>query len=214
MTPAAAPPIATASLPAQTARGLLAHGGGRVVGREVFHRVLIAGPCKLHVFVHHRLAMTREPQVKAVFKGLEVEPQHVHDGAHGHGVLDKPVPAAARQVGDGQRANLDALLGIVHLNAVAVEDDAGARPHEANVPVGGVLVQTQKKVQLISMSQHFLLPHSHGEEDVASTDDGLIGVVGVEVKAAAHKDPGQNVARGGNALTGLAANSHGEIELP
>ena len=86
--------------------------------------------------------------------------------------------------------------------------------HEAHVPVGGVLVEAEEKVQLVSVGQQFFFPDTDGEEDVAAADDGLIGVVGVEVKAAAYEDPGQNVAGGGDALTGLAADSHGEIELP
>jgi len=82
------------------------------------------------------------------------------------------------------------------------------------VPVGGVLVEAEEKVQLVAVVQDFLFAHSDGEEDMPATDDGLVGIVGVEVEAATYEDAGQNVARGGDALTGLAANCHGEIELP
>ena len=49
-----------------------------------------------------------------------------------------------------------------------------------------------------------------GEEGVAAADDGLIGVVGVEVEAAAAEDPGEDVSGSGDALTGGSSDTDAE----
>ena len=46
-----------------------------------------------------------------------------------------------------------------------------------------------------------------GEEGVAAADDGLVGVVGVEVQAAAAEDLGEDVAGSGDTLTGGASDT-------
>ena len=121
---------------------------------------------------------------------------------------------AAGEVGDGQRADLHAFLGVLNLNAITIKDDAGTGPHQMGVPVGSVLVKAEEKIQLVAVVEHFLFANADGEEDVAASDNGLVGVIGVEMKAPAHENAGQNVARGGDSLTGFTTDGHGEIELP
>src|SRR6185436_9746082 len=52
---------------------------------------------------------------------------------------------------------------------------------------------------------------ANGQEGVSAANDGLISVVSVEVQPAPCEDARENVARGGDALSILAANSDREI---
>ena len=70
----------------------------------------------------------------------------------------------------------------------------------------GVLVERQQQIQLISMIKHLLIRHSHREKNMAASNDGLIGIVGVQMKPPAHKDPGQNIAGRSNSLPGCTSN--------
>ena len=74
------------------------------------------------------------------------------------------------------------------------------------MPVHRVLVQAEEKVEPVSVAIHFLVADSDSEEDVAAADYRLVGVVGVEVKTAPDEYPSQDVAWGGDALSGFAAN--------
>ena len=47
---------------------------------------------------------------------------------------------------------------------------------------------------------------------MAAANDGLVGVVGVDVEAAADEDPRQDVAGGGDALARRAANADGKVD--
>ena len=52
-----------------------------------------------------------------------------------------------------------------------------------------------------------------GQESVAAADDGLVGVVGVEMEAAPRENAGENVSGGGDALAVLAADADCEINF-
>ena len=106
-----------------------------------------------------------------------------------------------------------AVVDVAGVDAVSVIDNTAAGAHEAEVPVHGVLVKAEEKVELVAVAVDLLVRDADGEEDVAATDDGLVSVVGIEVEAAADKDAGENVARGCDALTGLTADTHGKIVL-
>ena len=80
------------------------------------------------------------------------------------------------------------------------------------MPVHGVLVQTQKQVDLVAVAVLHLLGDAHREEDVATADDGLIGVVAAQVEAPAHEYPRKDVAGSRYALSGLSADGKGEVE--
>ena len=56
---------------------------------------------------------------------------------------------------------------------------------------------------------------ANGEKSVAAANDGLIGVVGVEMEAAATEDLGENVAGSGDSLASCSsdANSKGLLHL-
>ena len=76
----------------------------------------------------------------------------------------------------------------------------------------GVLVQAQQQVDVVAVRKGFLLADPHGQQDVSAPDDGLIGVVGVEMKSPANEHPGKDVAGRGNSLPGGTPDGDGEVE--
>ena len=74
-----------------------------------------------------------------------------------------------------------------------------------------VLVQAQQQVHGVPVAVQLLVGDTHHQEDVPASDDGLVGVVGVEMKAAADEYPSQDVAGSGDALSGLPADAHREV---
>ncbi len=60
------------------------------------------------------------------------------------------------------------------------------------------------------MLSHRVDAGADGEKRVAAANDGLVGVVGVQMQAAPAEDQCEDVARRGNTLTGRAANTDGE----
>jgi hypothetical protein len=78
------------------------------------------------------------------------------------------------------------------------------------VAVHGVLVQRNQQIDPIPHVGDFLRTGANGKKCVPATDDGLVGVVHVEVQAAAAENLGENVTWGGNALTGRAPYTNGE----
>src|SRR2546423_13357416 len=74
-----------------------------------------------------------------------------------------------------------------------------------------VLVERDEDVDLIAHVPHRRIARPNGQESVAAADDGLVGVVGVEMEPAPREDPRENIPGRGDALAVLAANADREI---
>src|SRR5258708_16659141 len=74
-----------------------------------------------------------------------------------------------------------------------------------------VLIERDQHVDLVAQIADRLIAGADGQECMPTSDDRLIGVVSVEMKPAPRKDAGQDVSRGGDALTVLAADGDCEI---
>ena len=97
-------------------------------------------------------------------------------------------------------------------DCVAVEQDRRARAHQLQVPIHRVLIQRHEHVELVAVTQDRLVTRAEGQEDVTAANDGLVGIVGVDVEPAPDEDPRQNVAGSGNPLARRAANADGEVD--
>ena len=80
------------------------------------------------------------------------------------------------------------------------------------VSVHRVLIEADYQVDDIAMGTDLAVTATDGEEGVATTDDGLVGVVGVHVDAPASKQASQDVPRSRNALSSRAADADYVIE--
>src|SRR6267142_3603747 len=81
------------------------------------------------------------------------------------------------------------------------------------MPGHRVLIETQQQIQLVSMSEHFPIRHSHREKNVTASNDGLISIVGVQMKAPADENSGQDITGCCDALSGCTSNAQCKIKL-
>ena len=164
------------------------------------------------VFVHHRLALPLQRQREAILEYGEVQPKQAGHGAEGNCVLDQLVAVFFGEIGDGEGTQLDSVPGVAGLDRIAVEDHPGPRAHYSEVTVHRVLIEAHEEVDLVAMGVNRPVAHPDGEKDVAAPDDRLVGVVGVEVEAAAHSDSCKYVAGRSDSLTGGTADAQREIK--
>ena len=116
-------------------------------------------------------------------------------------------------IGSVPKAIFYALAIIAGFDGITVEEHPCAGPHETLVSIHGVLIQTQQQVQLVSVGVDLTVADANGQKDVPASDNRLISVVGVEVKAAADEHSREDVAGGGDSLSGRPSNGNGNIEF-
>ena len=104
----------------------------------------------------------------------------------------------------GQRANLHAGGGRAGLDFIAVKQHARALGQQPQMAVHRVLVERNEHINFVAHAADGAVAGADGEESVAAADDGLIGVVGVEIESAPREDARENVARRGDALSGFS----------
>ena len=73
-----------------------------------------------------------------------------------------------------------------------------------------ILIERDQQIEAVTHVRDFLGTGTNGEKGVATANDGLIGVVGIEVQAAAAENLGEDVARCSDTLTGGAPNADGK----
>ena len=174
-------------------------------GLEVRLRMFETSPGDTDVLVDHLLPFSLELEGKGFFQDFEVQAEQEHGDSEGHRVLDELVAAFVAELVDGHRAKLGPFRHLSRLDSVAIKDDSRPRAHQSQMPVHRVLVQSQQQIELVAVGIDLLVAGAHGEKDVAAADDGLVGVVGVQVQSAAHEGARENVARGGDSLSGRAS---------
>src|SRR3970040_872514 len=76
-----------------------------------------------------------------------------------------------------------------------------------------VLIQRNEDVKFVTETKSRLVAGSESQEDVASANDRLVGVVCVQVKATAGGYAGQNISGSRYPLTRSAADSNRKINL-
>ena len=62
------------------------------------------------------------------------------------------------------------------------------------MPLQGVLIERDQQIQVVSVRVDLFLAHPHAQPDVASADDGLVTVVGIQIKSQAGGGLGKGVA--------------------
>src|SRR4030095_16312964 len=98
------------------------------------------------------------------------------------------------------------------LDFLVVEEGASTRLQQAEMTIHRVLIEWNEHVDLVTHVAHGRIAGANGEESMPTPNNGLVGVVGVEMQAAPGKDAGQDVSRGRDALTVLATYSNCEVK--
>ena len=73
--------------------------------------------------------------------------------------------------------------------------------------IHGVLVQRDQQIEAVTHVSDFFWAGANGQKSVATSNDRLIGIVGIQMQAAAAEHLCEDVARGGNTLTGGASDT-------
>ena len=173
--------------------------------------MVVASPGYANVLVYDCLTLPLEAQGQTFLKNLEVQTQQIGSRAHGHGVLGQPVAGVA-QFSYRQGAHLHTIGRFAGCDIVAVIQYRRARTHELQVPVHRILIQAHKQVEFVTMSVYLLVTDTNVQEDVAASDDGLVGVIGVQVESAPNEDTSKNIARSGDTLSGFTSDRYREIK--
>ncbi len=180
---------------------------------EVRPGILITGARHADVFGDHSLAFPFELQAENVLEDFELDADQPEHGRQRDRVLHQVASNLWRQVLYRERTELDARSGFARLDLVAVVKNGGARFHQTQVTIHGVLIERHHDVELVAEAEHRLVAGAKREKDMAAAHDGLVGVVGVQVQPAAHENARQDIARRRNALTRRAADRNRKINL-
>ena len=177
---------------------------------EVRARIFVAGASRHDVFRHHRLAFALELLREHLLERLQLDADEPQYGGHGGRVVVEDV---LRELRERQRAELDALGRRARFHAVLVVQHRCAGAHEPQVPVHGVLVERDEHGEIVAHAADGLFAGADGEEGMAAADDGLVGVVRVDVQATAGEQFRQDVARRRHALSGGSADADCEVDV-
>ena len=179
---------------------------------EVGARVFVTGAGDRDVGRDHRLALSLELERERRLQDLEVESQHMGDDAQRGRVLRQLVLRVPGEFDHRHAAEMNAVLVLPGGDVVGVVHRVGAGAQMTQVARHGVLVQAEEQVDVVAMRKGFLLADPHGQQNVSAPDDGLIGVVGVEMESPANEHPGKDVAGRGNSLPGSTPDGDGKVE--
>lgn len=176
-------------------------------------RIIIPGSRDTDIFRDHGLPFSLELERQDILKHLELDADEPQDGSESDGILDQISFDVRRQLFDRKRAELHAVGRCSGLDLVAVVKYPRAALHQFQMAIHRVLIERHQNVELVAEAQDRLVAGPEGQKDMAAADDGLIGVVGVEVKSAPDEDGGQDISRRRDSLPGGAADADGKIDF-
>src|SRR5919108_4709762 len=96
---------------------------------------------------------------------------------------------------------MHAFTGGAWLDCVGVINTGGALGEQSEVAIHGILVERDQQIEPVTHIRDFFWAGANGEKGVATANDRLISVVGVQVQPAATEDLCEDVARRGHTLT-------------
>ncbi len=186
------------------------HGQWTVEWPEIRGGIVIADSCDPDVFRHHGFAFFLELLGENLLQRLETNAHHAETGAHCERVLGHLITCDVSQLGDGERAELHARRGDTRLDRVRVVEACSAVGKQTKVAIHRVLVQRDQQIQAVTHVGDFLWTSADRKKRVPTANDRLIGVVSIQVQAAAAEDFREDVARCCDALTSGAPDGNGE----
>src|SRR5437016_8545215 len=86
------------------------------------------------------------------------------------------------------------------LDGISVVNNRGARRHQTQVPIDGILIERNQQIDAIAEACHFLNSRANREQRMPASNDRLIGVVRIQVEATPCENLGKDVSRGGHTL--------------
>ncbi len=175
--------------------------------------VIITGARHADIFRDHGVAFAFELQSQDIFENFELDADQAQHRGQRDGILHQVAANARRQLFDRERTELHAVRAFARLDLVAVVEDGGTRPHESEMAIHGVLIERYHDIDLVAETEHGFIAGPQREKNMPAADDGLVGIVGVQMQPAAHENARQNIARRGDTLACGTADRDREINF-
>ena len=115
----------------------------------------------------------------------------------------------APKPGSGQSCT--PVRGRARLDRLRVVDTRRAGGEQLEVAIHGVLIERNQQVDSVAEAGDALRTGADRQECMSAANDGLIGVVGIQVQAAPAEDPGENVAWRGDSLSCGASDTDAKV---
>src|SRR5438552_3397705 len=189
---------------------VLGHGKWPAERLEIRGGVIIAGPCDCDVFGDHGFAFLLELLGEDLLERLEADAHHAEAGADCECVLGHLVPGDVSQLRNWKRAELYAVRRGAWFDRVSVVNAGSAIGEQAQVAIHGILVQRDQQIDPITHVGDFFRAGTNRQKSVATSNDRLICVVGIQVEPPAAEDFCENVARRRDTLAGGASDTNGK----
>ncbi len=174
---------------------------------EVRSGVVVTGARNADVFGHNGLAFFLELLSEDVLQRREADAHHVQASADRECVLRNLIAGDIGQLGNRKRAELRAGSSGAGLDRVGIEDTRGTGSEQLQVAIHAVLVKRNEQVDSVTHVGDLIRTRANGQKRVAAANDGLIGVVGIQVKTTPAEDFRENVARRGHTLPSCASDT-------
>src|SRR5207244_5090054 len=126
------------------------------------------------------------------------------------GVLLDLAAAPLRELVHRKGTKLDAVCMGARFDGISVVNNRGARRHQSQVPVHGILIERNQEIEAIAEACHFLNPRANREQRMPAPNDRLIGVVSIQVEPTPSENLGKDVSRCGHTLTCGPSNRNSE----
>src|SRR5205807_8824144 len=101
--------------------------------------------------------------------------------------------------------------GRTRLEFVAVVKHARSSLHQSEMPIHGILVKRNQHIHFIAHAANGPVAGADGQKRVATSNNGLVGVVGVKIQPAARENAREEIPRAGDALTVFTADADCKI---
>src|SRR6266498_4361095 len=156
--------------------------------------VVVTGAGHSDVFGNDGLPFSFELQSEDVFEDLKLDADQAQHRCQSNGVLNQISSDVRRQLLHRKRTKLDAGFNFARFDLIAVVKDKRTRFHQAKMAIHRVLIEGNQNVELVTETENRGIAGAKREENVAATNDRLVGVVSVQVQPATDEDPRQDIA--------------------
>ena len=160
---------------------------------KVLRRVIVAGAGDGHVLGHDGVALLLELARDDCFERLRLDAEQLQRRAQ-RGRVGRELVAPG-QLLHRHRTKLHAFGGSAGLDLFGVVDGAGPCLQQLQVAVHRVLIERNEHIYLVTHVAHRRLAGADRQKRMPAADDGLVGVVSVEMKTRAARRCGPECRR-------------------
>ena len=178
--------------------------------KEVRGGIVVTEAGNIEIFRYNLVTLSPELFGKNLCKRLKTYSHHLQRSRQRQRVLLDLAAASLRELIHRQGTKLGGGCLGSGPDRVCVVNNGGARFHQTQVPVHGILIEGNQQVDAITEARHFLNSRANCKKSVPATNDRLIGVVRIQVETTPREDLGEDVSRCSHTLTRGSSYRNGE----